>query len=155
MAGINPENDKEKNIASRIKKGPYDCTQNGISAKQYHAGHCACRMLNSQRPDWIGHSFLTSKLSKFESFKKTLQDIIGHDMNRDSLEQTVSYLLSAIDVVWHQFLYATINGLIDKKLRWIEACMFVLGGRSKKDPQSFVVYLEDIIRDRLVRSRVT
>ncbi|GFV93521.1 uncharacterized protein TNCV_1988351 [Trichonephila clavipes] len=52
-----------------------------------------------------------------------LWDLIGWDMNRGLLAQTVDVLRTALDVAWHRLSHATIYLLIERMPRRMEACI--------------------------------
>ncbi|GFX77219.1 hypothetical protein TNCV_1680021 [Trichonephila clavipes] len=56
------------------------------------------------------------------------RDLIGRDMNRGPLAQTVDDLCTTVDEAWQQLRLATINGLIDRMSRRIEAYITARGG---------------------------
>ncbi|GFX06785.1 hypothetical protein TNCV_3113731 [Trichonephila clavipes] len=57
-----------------------------------------------------------------------LWDLIGRDMNRGSIAQTVNDLRTAVDETWKRLFQSTINRLIDGMSFRIEACIAVQGG---------------------------
>ncbi|GFY10910.1 hypothetical protein TNCV_1124321 [Trichonephila clavipes] len=52
-----------------------------------------------------------------------LLNLIGHDMNRETLAQTMDDLCSAVSVFWQWLLQASFNEQIERMPRWIEACI--------------------------------
>ncbi|GFY33482.1 hypothetical protein TNCV_2227511 [Trichonephila clavipes] len=48
-------------------------------------------------------------------------------MSREPIAQTMDDLRAAVDIAWQRFSQATINGLINRMLCWIESCRDVRG----------------------------
>ncbi|GFU69993.1 hypothetical protein TNCV_2984201 [Trichonephila clavipes] len=55
-------------------------------------------------------------------------DLIGRDMNRGPLAQTVDDLCTSMNVAWQRLPQATINRLIDRMLHRVEASITARGG---------------------------